>query len=99
MLRKPTQIFRATLQETPLSIVGPEGGGEGSRRVTLLVQSEPIIEIAFDVDPKSIDARDSYWVQLPGDLPIVIELLPAQWIVGRSVSSVHELGVIVEYLP
>lgn len=108
MLRKPTEIGRATLQEVPLSIVLPEADGVGTRRVTLLLQSEPQIEIAiFTLESgmtveqalKSIDARDSYWAQPPLDVVLPIEILPNQFLVGRAVLGIHELGVIVEYLP
>ena len=98
MLRKPTTIARATVQEAPLVILGPEEDGRGTRRVTLLVQDEPTIEIAFDVKPGSADARDSYWAQLAGGQGYRFEILPEQCIVGRAVQGIHELAVIVEYL-
>lgn len=98
-LRRPTEILRTTLGEVPRVILGPDPEGAGTRRVTLLVLSEPAIEIAFDKDPKTIDARDSYWSEPPGGHNLTFELLPAQTIVGRAVNGLHELSVIVEYLP
>lgn len=107
MLRKPTEIGRATLQAVPLSIVLPEKDGVGTRRVTLMVQSEPQIEIAVcctddctvEEALKNTDARDSYWAQAPLDVVLPIEILPNQFIIGRAVNGIHELGVVVEYLP
>ena len=106
MLRKPTEIGRSTLQEVPLAICLPEVDGTGTRRVTLFVQSEPQIEIALcsldnctvEKALKGIDARDSYWTQPPLDVVVQFEILPNQFLIGRAVTGIHELGVIVEYL-
>jgi hypothetical protein len=98
MLRKPTKIYRATLTEAPTVIVGPDEEGVGTRRVTLLVLSEPTIEIAFDVDPLSTAARDAYWSSMPSSYSMPFEILPSQTVVGRSTDAIHELSVIVEYL-
>lgn len=100
MLRKPTVAYRSTLSAVADVIVPPEEGADpGSvRRITLFIQSENAIEIAFDCDPKSIDGRDAYWPEPPLGQWMVLEMLASQTLVGRCRFGIHELGVLVEYL-
>ena len=99
-LRKPTVWYRCTLNTVPIVVVPPEDsvGGTGLRRVTLIIRESPQIEIAIDVAPDAIDARDAYWPEPTAGKDLAFHLLPQQFISARASDELHELSVIIEYL-
>lgn len=98
-LYRPTTWVRATLSEKGAHVLGPDTDAPAGsyRHVTVCIPESPDIELALDVAPCSAGSRDAYWPRPPLNKTLCISLLPHQRIVGRSITGVAEVSVIVEF--
>ncbi|UCC73993.1 MAG: hypothetical protein JSV86_05400 [Gemmatimonadota bacterium] len=101
LIRKPTQIYRATVVQEARIIVEPEhDAGPGSyRRVQLLIPPSPAVFAQNDVLPEDLGPNRHY--KLPRMAPgqkTDFHLLPHQFITAAAAETIAEVSVIVEYL-
>lgn len=101
-VRKPTEMFRATVSQEIRVILGPEKGAGSPyayRRVHLIVPPSPQISAGLDVTPDEEGLNRSYKLSdMPSGSPIVFTLLPEQSLVASAVTNFVEASLIVEYL-
>lgn len=99
-LRKKTEWKSERVFTVPRVIVERELDvpEDFERRITLLVLSDPAVQIGVDELPESIDARDAYWPEPPRDLAIQFTIKATQFISARAADKMAGLSVVIEYL-
>lgn len=108
-LRKPTEMYRASVPQEARVVVPPEDDPEarGERKVTLVGVSGELfvgIDVAiqqkavFDGVPKIGPDRDYTLPRFPTATTATFRLKPHQWIIAKAKSGFGQLTIIVEYL-
>lgn len=101
MLRRPTELLRATVsQEIRCVLLAENGAPENSlRRVQVLVPMEPkvLLSLQEHADDAFGTDRSYKMVVAPPGAQLEFGLLPSQTLYAAADVGMAELGLIVEY--
>lgn len=99
-LRKPTAMYRATVDRNARVIVEPEAGvpADAVRHVRLLVPQSPAVSIGLDQTPDEIGANREYKLPvMPAGQVVFFNITAGQFLTAMAGTELAELAVIVEY--
>ena len=98
MLRKPTEWYRATVDQQAKVIVSAEAGASGVRCVKLVFPESPTVHCQLDVAPEDIALSRSYeWPEMTPGRVFEFYLQPHQTICAVASTAVATLSVLIEY--
>lgn len=102
MIRKPTEVIRATCIQELRVILGPEAGPVpvgGYRKVQVMIPPSPTIFLMLDVDPRELGLNRTYKVPvMSSGARLELHLLPHQFIIAASEERIGDVSLVVEYL-